>query len=169
MDDPRLNSIHLPGPRREQFRQARHALLEACGEYTLFGQVPEDSGDRGSHTIIQLPEGKSPNLDCWLADGDCVYPLKVGVNTVGRSSENDIVVQDAYISRRQCAIVVHRDANCEIHDTASKNGTLLNGQKLDRPIPLRPGDQITLNDHKFVFMARGFRPSKPDNHATLAG
>ena len=36
-----------------------------------------------------------------------IYPLKVGINTVGRSPDNDVVVQDCYISRRHCAILVH--------------------------------------------------------------
>jgi pSer/pThr/pTyr-binding forkhead associated (FHA) protein len=80
--------------------------------------------------------------------------LKIGVNTVGRSSENDVVVRDAYISRRHCAILVHLHNGCELHDTASKNGTYLNGKRLDGPHRLQSGDEIRICERQFVFMTK---------------
>src|SRR6476660_9342955 len=130
MSDPRLNSVHLPGPRRAVFRQARAALAAACGDQTLYGQIAGDESSVSRTIIRQESAPNSVRLDYWLADGEYIYPLKLGLNTVGRSPENDVVVTDAFVSRRQCAIVLHHHRGCELFDIASKNGTVLNGQKL---------------------------------------
>jgi hypothetical protein len=170
MHDPRLNSIHLPAPRREVFRRARQEMLLSAGEYTLCGARLGDAEDSGSPTIIgKVGGGAAPSgLDCWLADGEFIYPLKVGVTTVGRAPENDIIVEDAFVSRRQCAILMHHNARCEIHDTASKNGTYLNGARVAAPSALKTGDRITVNDRHFTFMSKAAGPPS-DGPVTLAG
>ena len=43
------------------------------------------------------------------------------------------------------------DLRCEIHDVASKNGTLLNGKKIPGPTRLQSGDQITLCGRRLTF------------------
>ena len=55
--------------------------------------------------------------------------------------DNDVVVADPSVSRRHCAVVVHTGQTCEIHDTASKNGTYLNGRRIDGPTRLAGGDE----------------------------
>ena len=68
----------------------------------------------------------------------------MGVNSVGRLAETAVVLADEHVSRRHCAVVVHSDGRCELHDIASKNGTLLNGKRIAAPTPIAPGDFITL-------------------------
>jgi hypothetical protein len=58
--------------------------------------------------------------------------LRVGLNAVGRLPENDIVLARRYVSRRHCVFLVHTDGGCEVHDTASRNGTLVNRNE---PVP----------------------------------
>jgi hypothetical protein len=157
MTDPRLNSVHLEPPRRLMFRQAREALLGARGWQTVAveGANPDDSSAGGLHTMIVHPENAPPSdVLFWLIDKDCLYPLKVGLNTIGRAPENDVVVPDAYVSRRHCAILVHAGDGCELHDIASKNGTFLNGHKLAGPTPLNLGDEIRMCDRQLVFMTK---------------
>jgi len=161
MMDPRLNSVHLEAPRRQDFRRAREVLLEARGFQTLQVELGDDDSDSSpSNTLIQksvlshLPK----RLQFWLADDQYVYPLKVGLNTVGRSADNDVVVPDCFISRRHCAILVHFQNGCELHDTASKNGTFLNDAKLAHPTPLKPGDVIRICDRRFVFVTKDEKP-----------
>jgi pSer/pThr/pTyr-binding forkhead associated (FHA) protein len=160
MGDPRLNSIHLPDARRLQYRHAREALLDARGHQTIcaVNQLPREAD---SHTIIEAPDGKPVDATYWLADKSRTYPLKVGVNTVGRASDNDVVVQDGCVSRRHCAILVHIATGCELHDTASKNGTFLNGVRLAGPTLLKPGDEIRMCDQQYVFQARPGAPLGP--------
>jgi hypothetical protein len=169
--DPRLNSLHLEAPRRQDFRRAREALLQARGSHTLYAERHPDPDESGpSHTIIQNVGGVNPaDLDCWLADDQYIYPLKIGLNTLGRAPENDVVVPDAFISRRHCAILVHAQDGCELHDTASKNGTFLNGAKLSHPTPLKTGDEIRICERQFVFVSRLDKRRGPGVTHTLPG
>ena len=63
--------------------------------------------------------------------------------------DNDIPVADGSVSRRHCAIVVHATRGCEVYDTASKNGTYVNGQRINGLTALKAGDQIRLCDRQF--------------------
>jgi pSer/pThr/pTyr-binding forkhead associated (FHA) protein len=169
--DPRLNSVHLDAPRRADYRRARDELLRARGMNTLAAAEDPDYSSAGNpHTVIQNANDQPPpGLNFWLADKDYIYPLKVGINTVGRSPDNDVVVQDCYISRRHCAILVHAGQVCELHDTASKNGTYVNGQKIGGPTRLRSGDEIRICDQRLVFVARSEPPQQESPTHTLAG
>jgi len=88
---------------------------------------------------------------CYLKDGSNVYPLHLGMNSVGRLPDNDVVVRDECVSRRHCAVVIHSDLRCELHDVASKNGTILNGKKIPGPTRLQSGDQVTLCNRRLTF------------------
>jgi len=159
MADPRLNSVHLEGTRRDNFRRAREQVMGARGWQTVLveqaGDADAPSSSQGEHTIIQNNNlAVPPQAQFWLVDKDYVYPLKVGLNTVGRSPDNDVVVPDGYVSRRHCAIVVHVGKGCELHDIASKNGTFINGNKLAGPTMLKAGDELRMSDRLLVFMTR---------------
>jgi hypothetical protein len=168
MNDERLNSVHLPAPRRESFRAARQALLGSCGPATLAGDRHDLDSLAGSATAVRNLGGSLPTEARFvLVDQDYVYPLKVGLNTVGRLPDNDVVIHDPYVSRRHCAILVHAGDGCELHDVASKNGTLLNGQPLQGPSPLASGDQILLCERRLTFMAKDDVQQAPDRQ-TLA-
>jgi hypothetical protein len=157
--DPRLNSIHLEPPRRQRFRSAREALLHGCGPQTLSEEqvralVFADELDR---TLNQDRPKRSASpeagLKYFLLEGEHVFPLKIGINTFGRALENDIVLEERYISRRHCAILVHTGTGCELHDMASKNGTFINDQAVSHPTRLHSGDRIRMCDRQFVFYA----------------
>src|SRR5947208_33618 len=99
-------------------------LLGGRGLRTLAGEEQELSSVRGgSHTMVQESPDQAPaSADHWLLDQGTVYPLKIGVNTIGRLPDNDVVIQGPYVSRRHCAILVHSGPKCELYDVASKNG-----------------------------------------------
>jgi pSer/pThr/pTyr-binding forkhead associated (FHA) protein len=167
MPDSHLNSMHLEMPRREEFRRARSMLFNACGELTRI-QVEEESedSDHGSRTMIHNLENQLPdNADYGLMDKEAVYPLRVGMNTIGRLPDNEVVLQDPYVSRRHCAILVHVNQKAELHDVASKNGTFLNGLKLAGPTPLNSGDEIRMCDRQLIFVAKPHIKGKPGDFA----
>jgi hypothetical protein len=155
MTDSKMRSIHLESPaRREAYRDARALLEENCGEQTLFGKVT-DLPD--GHPAL---EADSPTLAGPLAS-QCAYTLKddgkdfvlsLGINTIGRLSDNTIAIRDEHVSRRHCAIVVHQDGRVEVYDVASKNGTIVNGKKINGPTALKNGDVISLCTRKLVFI-----------------
>jgi hypothetical protein len=165
MADPRLNSIHLDGTRRHDFRRAREALLAARGWQTLAAENQAAVLDRPDTLDLEngLPPPADPaNVHYWLRDRDNVYPLKVGLNTIGRASDNDVVLQDCYVSRRHCAVLVHASRGCEVHDTASKNGTYLNGRRIGGPSRLTAGDEIRMCDRQLVFFSQDETPARPE-------
>lgn len=156
MSDPRFHSLHLEGqPRRDQFRAARQAMQAACGNHTLAGDLRLlVSDERLDASTIAAPPGGSPatgKFTFYLKDGGNVYPLHLGLNSVGRLPDNDVVIRDECVSRRHCAVVIHHDLRCELHDVASKNGTVLNGKKIPSPTKLQSGDQITLCNRRLTF------------------
>jgi hypothetical protein len=154
MSDPRFNSLHLDAsPRRDDYRRARALLLGACGFQTLAieqERVAEDCPGQ-PHTIIEQPDIRPVGIDFWIKDKYGTYPLKPGLNSIGRMPNNDVVIADGSVSRRHCAIVVHQNRGCELHDTASKNGTFLNGKRITGPTRLVHGDVIRMCDHEVLF------------------
>jgi hypothetical protein len=173
MLDARLNSVHLESPRRDEFRAARDQLLGSRGGETMAaereGAASHESNEHNT-AIQNLPENAGAAVTRYvLMDNDYIYPLKIGLNTVGRMPDNDVVVQDAYVSRRHCAVVVHTGDRCELHDIASKNGTYLNGRRLAGPTRLNPGDEIRLCDRQLIFMTKDGPPESPLHSPTLAG
>ena len=149
MTDPRFESVYLEGhPRRSRFRAARDRLKENCGDFTLAGDLAQLNDD-----CAIAPETAS-DLSYWVKDGEHHYPLSIGVNSIGRLPDNTVVLKDEHVSRRHCAIVIHRNGNCEIHDIASKNGTILNGAVVAGPTPIKPGDVLNLSNRRIVLEVR---------------
>jgi pSer/pThr/pTyr-binding forkhead associated (FHA) protein len=163
MGDPRLNSLHLEPNRRQDFRRAREALLQSRGDQTIYAERKRDDDVDPGTTFIRNTNGEPPpaTLEVWLVDREFLYPLKVGLNTMGRSADNDVVVEDLYISRRHCAILVHHDFTCVLQDVASKNGTYLNGSRIAGPTKLKAGDVIRICNRQFVFQTRTAQPQGP--------
>ena len=154
MNDSRLNSVHLDALRREEFRRARDKMLGAVGEQTRRGENGVRPGEHGSTLAHSFGERMPPGLDFVLIDKEVVYQLRLGVNTIGRLSDNDVAIPDPYLSRRHCAILVHANGDCEVYDVASKNGTCVNGKKVDGPTRLNSGDEIRMCDRVYLFLRR---------------
>lgn len=65
--------------------------------------------------------------------------------TVGRSSDSDVVVDDAYASDFHFRIAVH-DGAAILSDLGSTNGTYLNGRRVTVPTTLSRGDSIQIGN-----------------------
>jgi len=63
--------------------------------------------------------------------------------TIGRSSNNDIVIADQHVSRNH-AVIRYRDGLFLISDLNSSNGTFVNDTRINEPFPLFAGDVIRL-------------------------
>jgi pSer/pThr/pTyr-binding forkhead associated (FHA) protein len=70
--------------------------------------------------------------------------------TMGRATDNDIVISDASVSRRHASIVP-RNGGFALRDLASQNGTFVGGQRIDGTRQLANGDDVRLGDAPFVF------------------
>jgi pSer/pThr/pTyr-binding forkhead associated (FHA) protein len=91
-----------------------------------------------------------PKETAWLVIGDQVYNLSHKVNKLGRSLENDVVIQDPRVSRVH-AEIQYEDGKFILHDLNSSGGTYINKQKIEESV-LRVGDIITLANVPLVFV-----------------
>ena len=74
------------------------------------------------------------------------------VMRLGRSAENDIVIDDSFASASH-AIVALREGRWWVGDAGSTNGTLLNGRLIEREAPLRNGDELQVGQVKLRLVA----------------
>ncbi len=74
--------------------------------------------------------------------------------TVGRSSDNSIVIRDPYVSKHHLKISLD-ESNYFIEDLKSSNGTMLNGNKLEDVSLLKTGDIIKAGDIELMFIHKG--------------
>jgi sigma-B regulation protein RsbU (phosphoserine phosphatase) len=99
-----------------------------------------------TEVLISIPDGKKKTV---LLEGNQW--------TVGRSRDNDFgYPEDSGLSRQHFALHRH-ESSWSISDLGSKNGTFLNGTRLNSPQPLAAGDRVTASQLTFVF-----QPNSPE-------
>jgi serine phosphatase RsbU (regulator of sigma subunit) len=81
------------------------------------------------------------------------YPLSKETVTVGRARSSDVFLPDQWLSRHH-AEIRRRGDEFYLSDLASKNGTLLNGERVGDERRLRHGDVISLGEHHLTFVLR---------------
>lgn len=64
------------------------------------------------------------------------------VITIGRSQENDCVINEPGVSKHNTQIIKTDDGRFFIVDMGSVNGTYVNGMRISGEQPLRPGDTV---------------------------
>jgi class 3 adenylate cyclase len=86
------------------------------------------------------------NLFVHAPDRDPIqYTLKSGKTTIGRSSTNDIVVEDSSASRHHAEIHLDEtEKNISIVDFDSTNGTFINHERISGECPLKADDVIRI-------------------------
>jgi serine phosphatase RsbU (regulator of sigma subunit) len=75
--------------------------------------------------------------------------------TLGRSSANELCYPDDIGLSRQHLALVGRDGHWTVEDLGSKNGTLLNGNRIDKPMPFVPGDRVSAGHLTIEFADAG--------------
>jgi hypothetical protein len=86
------------------------------------------------------------------------FPLTKDELSLGRDISNDIVINDAEISRHH-AHLYRQAGGFVLEDTGSTNGTFVNGQRLMGPHLLRPGEMVLLGENiSLIFEAYQFDP-----------
>jgi DNA-binding SARP family transcriptional activator len=79
-----------------------------------------------------------------------VHPLIGAATRVGRLADNDIVLDDADVSRHH-AVVSDTGTNFVITDLRSANGVYVEGRRIRGSVALADGDRIRIYHHEFVF------------------
>ncbi len=89
------------------------------------------------------------------------YPLRAGVNVVGRSGDCNVCIDSVKISRRHARITITPQLT-SLEDLGSKNGTWVNDVRLDSPAQIRPGDEFRLG----TLVVRFGGPSEKESTAS---
>lgn len=88
------------------------------------------------------------------------FHLTSGVTVIGRRQECDLCIPLMVISRRHCEL------NCDqnllkIRDLGSRNGTYINGKRIEEETTISPGDEISVGPLSFIAQIEG----KPEDLA----
>lgn len=97
-------------------------------------ELSRNSRNADNAAVIKIQSG---------ADAGKQFPLPSGSSTLGRDSSNRVILSDPLVSKVHLRINVTDAA--EIIDLGSANGTLVNGEQVDRAT-LAPTDLVALGD-----------------------
>jgi DNA-binding winged helix-turn-helix (wHTH) protein len=142
---------------RTSLAQLVRQLRKATGDDTRHPRFIRTVFGRGYAWIGQIEERQEEGVDpariaFWIRRGEIDVPLSAGVSVLGRSPDATIRLRSLQASRRQARIVVTA-GGAVLEDLGSRNGTSLNGHRLDHPARLNDGDQIVIGDEVLVFCA----------------
>jgi pSer/pThr/pTyr-binding forkhead associated (FHA) protein len=88
----------------------------------------------GRLSVIESPEDEPPE-GTTIALGP--------INSIGRNVNNTIFVEDDFVSANH-AMLTFRGRSWFVEDQGSTNGTYVNGHRIDRPVALSFGDEVTI-------------------------
>ena len=124
--------------------------------YAFHGEATAD-GD------LHSERGPAPPFR--LFRGDAEIHLADGENVIGRDPAVHVPIDDGSVSRHHARIVIDGFA-ARLEDLGSKNGTFVQGRRVEGVVPLRDGDAIRLGSVALVF--RRFEPGGPGPTETAA-
>jgi hypothetical protein len=93
---------------------------------------------------------RSGDFHCRLSWGDREVALVEGENIVGRDPDVAVWIDLNSVSRHHARVVV-ADGAAHLEDLGSKNGTLVNGERITSARPLSNGDRIKVGAASLVF------------------
>ncbi|WP_431969448.1 BTAD domain-containing putative transcriptional regulator [Nocardia sp. bgisy134] len=143
------------------FRQLRHDLVEELGadpqpetveleEAIRNHRLPPESPSARGATTRDVPRIRRRAWLC-VGDGDRI-PVPPSGLRIGRESDNDIVLDDARVSRKH-ARILHRDDGIFIRDRDSANGVYVNEVPIRADTPLADGDVIRVGSTRLRYGA----------------
>ena len=88
----------------------------------------------GRLAVLESPEDEPP-----AGSAIALGPI----NSIGRNVNNTIYVEDDFVSSTH-AMLTFRGRSWFVEDQGSTNGTYVNGHRIDRPVALSFGDELTV-------------------------
>jgi len=104
---------------------------------------------------LVMRQGPTPGLEFELSKSEL---------TIGRDVINDIVINDAEVSRKHVRLLLD-SGRYRIEDLGSTNGTFINGKRLVGPHILAIGEQINLGENVLIV----YESAQFDPDATMVG
>ena len=104
------------------------------------GVSPTELGIQGPALVVRSGGGRAGETFALAGE-------RVGV---GRSPENEVVLDDVTVSRRH-AVLVRRDDGFYIDDEESLNGTYVNRRRVESA-KLEDGDEVQIGKYRLTFL-----------------
>ena len=143
-------------------RLAGHRALRAAADFTTTGRFDaEGPGRPGGPALYVGPKDAYHGAtlpDIPLAriivasEGRTVgeLPLHPGRTVVGRTPDNDLQIDNRFVSRHHCQILTSPDG-CVIEDLNSTNGIVVKAKRV-RHHNLNDGDVVTIGTHDLIYV-----------------
>lgn len=130
--------------RHDTFFQGEKA--PAITEEELFSKFGIDL-DTGNRWMVKIISGPNAGAE---------YSLQPGrAYVVGNDASGcEIILLDASVSRKHARLTIGEDQKVFLEDLQSKNGTLLNGEKVQKKTPLEANQLISLGTSTMVLIDR---------------
>ncbi|MEV6771365.1 FHA domain-containing protein [Nocardia sp. NPDC051030] len=132
-------------PPRPQTPNPQQSGPNVQQDMPLHPDVPTNMNMTAKASTSMLPPMRARSADAQVASAD---RLPRGGLTIGRTSDNQIVVNDPLASRRHARLVPDRQG-LAIEDLGSANGTFVNGRREQHTV-LRERDIVTIGNVDFV-------------------
>ena len=135
------------------------SLCRACAH-----DVPICEGLIGEHvrSTVDTTEALA-----WLVDGFGTAHAAAGKTGIGRTQEGELVVLASSVSREHAEIVFKEGSGWTIRDLGSRNGTFVDGTRVQGRTPLPTRVVIKVGDVALWFLADvQHEPSSPPSFAT---
>lgn len=123
------------------------------GSQQVNGDLQTDHADASEHAACHNGQAQLNRQRMLVARHDkkmTMYPVLAGGISVGTSPENDVQLEDAFISYRH-ATITETSAGCLLKDLDSSNGTWINQRRIRWQV-LRDGDLIDFGPLRFEFI-----------------
>jgi hypothetical protein len=109
---------------------------------------------RPGHDVAAPDSAKRAYL---LVSTDGAAPVQFDLGgaliSIGRASDNDVIIDDAQVSRHHCQLKLQHGAY-SFADLGSRNGSWVNGEPVNE-VALGPGDVIRIGSTEIEFQVRG--------------
>jgi SARP family transcriptional regulator, regulator of embCAB operon len=134
---PTLRSLHERILRQEPLEVKQAARATAKRAVATLERRTRASQQSGAVALLRDGTGRR-------------YPMRGAATRIGRLPDNDIVLDDATVSRYH-AIIVDTGNSFVITDLRSANGVHVADNRIRGSATLTDGDRIRVSDHEFTF------------------
>lgn len=149
------NGVIVDGQRIQGERDLGSASQIRIGDFYLYLAFNKDQ-DNNQHDVVSthiVSQDENSYKLVRVGDGFAgeIFPLTEPQNSIGRTEDNTIFLNDPSVSRRH-ARIDYDGLVYTLHDLGSSNGSSINDRRVGGPTILREDDRISFGNLHFVFM-----------------
>lgn len=119
----------------------------------LFFTFMDPAGSSAPAVADPAADAEDGEIVAAMIGGDAAYGLRLGVNSIGRQPNNQVFVNDSFMSGRHAEIRINADGSAELVDVGSTNGSFIAGRRLppNEPQTLYDGLEFRLGKTDFTY------------------